>query len=394
MVGDNIEGALKQTPAELSKFEEAELEELEEAERLETAAQEVPRPSRAVASAQSPKVEAPEEMEELELLEEVPEAPIGEEEPILVETSREKESAPVARRKESAPVARREEVARLVSSGVIKSWTIAEIAKIVEQSRSAIVMENGVYRVKEELYASDQREKARSTVAAREEKLREIAEKVVRHGEQEEKAADEAAAEYAGAEELALSGIGDLIRDEGGIDLLKVVSEGGESEVEEVLTQERESANPIRWKKNGADYDEFLSSYPRSFTHTTQMKSLVEVSRRVSAVSAGLLLKSAKGYAPDLSIGVSEKSLKTLTIANVDPLYSILLAHRKAVAVNRNPAEIAVLKEKLDADDLRYMKRILLLPASFRGQDAYLLLAFAIETEISIEGMITALAVQ
>ena len=52
------------------------------------------------------------------------------------------------------------------------------------------------------------------------------------------------------------------------------------------------------------------------------------------------------------------------------------------------------LKGKIVADDLRYMKRVLLLPSIFRGQDAYLLLSFAGETDITISAMLSRLGVQ
>jgi hypothetical protein len=153
-------------------------------------------------------------------------------------------------------------------------------------------------------------------------------------------------------------------------------------------------ASPIRLKRNGLDYDEFLSSYPRSFTHTTQMKTLVELSRRVSAVSAGLFLKKIQAYAPDLAVGMSEKTLLRLSFSATEPVYKALLSARKAFAVNKNSADVGFLMGKIDPEDLRYMKRILLLPASFRGQEAYLLLSFAGETEIMIGQMLEKLVVR
>ena len=92
------------------------------------------------------------------------------------------------------------------------------------------------------------------------------------------------------------------------MDLSKVISAEREGITEESLSLEKEKSNPLLLKSNGIDYDAFLSSYPRSFSHTAQMKSLIEVSRRVSAVAAALFIRSVTGYAPDLTIGVGEKS--------------------------------------------------------------------------------------
>ena len=134
--------------------------------------------------------------------------------------------------------------------------------------------------------------------------------------------------------------------------------------------------------------------YPRSFTHSTQMKTLVELSRRVSAVSAGLFIKKVQVYAPDMTVGLSEKTVRTLSFSAGEPVYKSLLAPRKAFAVNKSSADVAFLMGKIDPEDLRYMKRVLFLPANFRGQEAYVLLSFAGETEIEISQILVKLVVR
>jgi hypothetical protein len=157
---------------------------------------------------------------------------------------------------------------------------------------------------------------------------------------------------------------------------------------------EREKANPIHLKRNGLDYDEFLSSYPRSFTHTIQMKSLVEVSRRVEAVSACVFLKKVQGYSVDLTVGLGEKTLPILGFATGTAFHAEVLNQRKVVTVDKVPSEIRFLKSRFDQDDLRYMKRLLFIPAMFRGQEAYLFLSFSGETDINLETILSKLLVQ
>ena len=135
----------------------------------------------------------------------------------------------------------------------------------------------------------------------------------------------------------------------------------------------------------------FLPSYPRAVTHTQQMKSLVEISRRVAAVSAGLLGKGSGGFTLDLSVGLSEKSRQRLRLDAVDPLCRLIFADRKTVAMNRNPAELGLWRNLIDVEDMKYMKRILLFPALFRSQEAYLLLAFAADQDIALNGIVSKL---
>jgi len=277
----------------------------------------------------------------------------------------------------------------LLTSGAIKTWTVEELQRLLEEGKSAIVMEDGLFRIKEEVYTAG----SKTSENRDEEKLRQIVEEVVKH-EMEGELHDVRAADVKSAGGAGLSGIGDLISAEDSLDLSGDVLRDKEAAAEQAQPVQQDSAAPIRLKRNGLDYDEFLSSYPRSFTNTTQMKTLVELSRRVSAVSAGIFIRKIQTYELDLTVGLSERTVRTLTFSSGEPVYKSLLAARKAFAVNKNSADAPFLMGKIDPEDLKYMKRVLLFPANFRGQEAYLLLSFAGETEIAIGPMLAKLVVR
>jgi hypothetical protein len=150
----------------------------------------------------------------------------------------------------------------------------------------------------------------------------------------------------------------------------------------------------VRLTAQGIDYDDFLSIYPHSGSQTQQMRSLVEISRRVSAVSAGLLSKSPQAYGLELTVGLSESSRLKLRLPVDDPFVSRFLTARKTVAVEKNPSEIEMWRTLIDQEDLRYIKRILLIPAKFRSQEAYLFLAFASDQEIALKDVFSKLKVR
>ena len=279
------------------------------------------------------------------------------------------------------------ELESLIAAGTVKSFTIEELQKMIEDGKSAIVMENGVFRIKEDVYSSTDRPREIHADPA----LRELAQEVVHYGEAAAVTPEPTAG---GAEEQSLGGIGDLMKDEDAMDLSKVIAADKGPVPEAALTIDKEKTNPIHLKRNGIDYDEFLANYPRSFTHTVQMKSLVEVSRRVSAVSGGVLLKKVEGYASDLSVGMSEKTVQTFKFDVSDALYSLLFLPRKAIVFQKNPSDVQTLRSRFDQDDLRYMKRVLFIPAIFRGQEAYLFLSFSGETEIAIDSILSKLIVE
>jgi hypothetical protein len=91
---------------------------------------------------------------------------------------------------------------------------------------------------------------------------------------------------------------------------------------------------------------------------------------------------------------LSEKSVLACTFGPRDPLSSTFLLARKAVAIDKNPSEIRFLAIRFDQEDIRYMKRILFVPAVFRNMDAYLMLSFSGETDISIESILSKLIVR
>ncbi|HEY9595558.1 MAG TPA: hypothetical protein VHE79_13855, partial [Spirochaetia bacterium] len=282
-----------------------------------------------------------------------------------------------------------DEVAALIAGGSIRTWTIADLQRMAEEARSSIVMEDGVFRIKEEVYNGSDRVRGPESAP-----LRTLAREVVDH-ETEATETEKEEIPAGGAEDAAVAGgIGDLIRDEESIDISKDIVVEKSSAAPESFPIDREKTNPLPLKRNGVDYDQFLSAYPRSFAHTTQMKSLVEVSRRVSAVSAGVFLRKVDGFTLDLTVGMGEKTVETLRFALTEPVSQTLLVPRMAFAIAKNPAEIAFLRLRFDEEDLRYIKRLLFLPATFRGQEAYLFLSFSGETDIVIETLVAKLLIE
>ena len=278
---------------------------------------------------------------------------------------------------------RQSELSRLIASGAIKSWTIEEMQRLVEEGRSAIVMEDGVFRIKEEVYgagghggqhASSEHESARSGG------LRDIAQEVVSHASQSQDSSG------------TFSGIGDLFDDAEVFEAPPEASSNSRSSHEETNAGEKERARSVKFA-NGIDYDDFLSFYPRSVVHTQQMRSLVEVSRRVSAVSACLLAGGPDGYSLELAVGLNEKSRQKLHLEAGDPLNELFLKERKAVAIEKNPSDLETWRAFIDQEDLRYMKRVLLVPAVFHSHEAYLLLAFASDREIVLKDIFSELLV-
>ena len=191
------------------------------------------------------------EPEELEGLEEEP-AAIRE----LLESKQELEI-------EEVPGGGLTELADLIGQGLIRTYTLSEVEALVAEARTSVVMENGVYRIKEEL-------RAEAAAAGRELRgskgLKALAEEAL------------AAGTEAPAEEE--SGISELLGGDLGVDLAAEL-QGARYKGREVRLPDRKKVKKIRFYGDGLDYDQFLSQFADGASDTGILKSLVEISRKI-----------------------------------------------------------------------------------------------------------------
>ena len=117
----------------------------------------------------------------------------------------------------------------LLASGAITSWTVEELQKLLEEGKSAIVMEDGLYRIKDEVYTAGSKPRE----GRDEEKLRQIVEEVVKH-EMEGELNDVRTGDVEPAAEARMGSIGDLISAEDTFDLSDAILTDQEASTEQV----------------------------------------------------------------------------------------------------------------------------------------------------------------
>jgi len=110
-------------------------------------------------------------------------------------------------------------------------------------------------------------------------------------------------------------------------------------------------------------------------------------------VSAGILLRKSEGYVPDLAIGSNEKTLQSFRFPARDPFFERLNS-RSSFIINRAISELKFLRGKIDEEDLRYMKRLIFIPAIYRSQDAYVYFLFSVDVDLGIESLFSSLRIQ
>jgi hypothetical protein len=91
---------------------------------------------------------------------------------------------------------------------------------------------------------------------------------------------------------------------------------------------------------------------------------------------------------------MGERTIQGLKLSLNEPFCQAFLLPRKAVVLDRNPAELPFLKDRFDPEDLRYIKRLMFIPATFRGQEASLFLSFSGETDLAMDVMMSKLIIK
>ena len=89
---------------------------------------------------------------------------------------------------------------------------------------------------------------------------------------------------------------------------------------------------------NGLDYDQYLQQFRVGASETGSLKSLVEISRKIKAVNAALLIKTGDAFVSRLRIGLLEKPTRILFAAG-EPFYDRFLSQRQAVLLDESAAD-------------------------------------------------------
>jgi hypothetical protein len=252
---------------------------------------------------------------------------------------------------------------RLVEQGIVRAYSLTEFEARIRELRTSVVMENGVYKVKEEVW------RAGAVAAPKGRGLMALAEAALSTGETE-------------------SGIGVLLGSGPGVDLTEEL--GAPAARGGFLT----FADLMRAKRihffNGLDYDQYLLQYRVGVSETGGLRSLVEISRKLKAVNAALLIKTGEAYVSRLRIGLLEKPARILFSAG-EPFYDRFLCLRQAVLLNDRPKAIPSLAARFNPEDLKYMQMAIFLPAIYQKTEAVLFFGLPAKRPLELGDIIQAL---
>ena len=256
----------------------------------------------------------------------------------------------------------------LLAANIIRTYSLEAIEAIIMEQRSSVVMEDGVYRIKDEIVSGAEGKPRRRGLMA---------------------LAEASRAEPAKAAGSLESGIGALLGDESILDLETEIGQIRERSTEIDYAALRKTKS-IHFFEDGLDYDEYLNGFRAGKTETDRLRSLVELSGKLKAVNAAIFSKDNGKYALVLKIGLNDPGFEVFFTPG-EPFIEMFVKPRHTVYIGDNIEKIKALAKKLHPEDLKYMQAAFIFPAVFHGHESFLLLGLPVLWDLDIEDIITRL---
>ena len=258
----------------------------------------------------------------------------------------------------------------LLDSGVIRAYTLNDIEALIMEQRTSVVMENGVYRIKDEIITGAAAGKSR-----RRRGLKALAEASL----------SKPLVETGGFE----SGIGALLGEDSILDLENEIGQIRERSVKIDYTSPGK-VKKIQFFEDGLDYDGYLKGFRRGKTETDKLRSLVELSGKLKAVSAAIFSKENGKYCLKLKVGLHDPGFEIVFTPD-EPFVKMFVEPRQTVIISEKMEKVKALAKKLHPEDLKYIQGAIVLPAVFGNQESFLLLGLPVLQQLDIKDIITRL---
>ena len=262
----------------------------------------------------------------------------------------------------------KKQLEELLASKTIRTYSLQVIEAIIMEQRSSVVMEDGVYRIKEEIVAeAEGKPHARGLLALAEASL---TEPVKTTGSLE-------------------SGIGALLGDESILDLETEIGQIRDRSTELDYVSLRKTKN-VHFFDDGLDYDEYLKGFRGGKTETDRLRSLVELSGKLKAVNAAIFSKDNGKYSLVLKVGLNDPGFEVYFTPE-EPFVEMFVKPRHTAYIGETVEKIKALSKKMHPEDLKYMQAALVFPVVLHARESFLILGLPVRWDLDIEDVITRL---
>ncbi len=263
-----------------------------------------------------------------------------------------------------------EQLQELLDSGLIRAYALNDIEALIMEQRTSVVMENGVYRIKDEIIMGAARGKDKKRRG-----LKDLAEASL----------SEPSMETVGFE----SGIGALLGEDSILDLENEIGQIRARSVKIDYTSPGK-VKKIQFFEDGLDYDGYLKEFRRGKTETDRLRSLVELSGKLKAVNAAIFSKENGKYFLKLKVGLSDPGFEIVFTMD-EPFVKMFVEPRQTVVISEKIEKVKALAKKLHPEDLKYIQGAIVLPLVFGNQASFLFLGLPLLQQLDIKDIISRL---
>ena len=113
--------------------------------------------------------------------------------------------------------------------------------------------------------------------------------------------------------------------------------------------------------------------------------ALVDISKRIGAVSVALLVREKDAFTSELSLGLGDASVENLRFDLNDPLTRNYFIQKKTLLINDELGRVTQLKTRFTQEDLKYLKKGVFFPSHYKNRDAVLFFGFGRNEDLNID---------
>jgi hypothetical protein len=226
------------------------------------------------------------------------------------------------------------ELKMLLDSKKMLVYSLSDVFSMYTSMKKAIVIEDGVYRIKKDLYIE--------SGEGSNEELMDLVRAVNKENERENEPQD-----YKNEERILV-----------GHRIFENIS------------------HKIVVTPKGIDYDRYLKQLSVKADDIAVIKSLITISKRLDSTCAGILIFDGNNYKLEYSVGLQDKTKDMLKFSENNPYSSIFFNNRVAFILNIPTDQVQSLRGLFFDYDRRFLQGLVFLPVFFKQKECFIFLGF------------------
>ncbi len=234
-----------------------------------------------------------------------------------------------------------------IDRGEVEIKSVLQTAECIADEEGNIVLRDGVYRIKDDLYKKGRAHKPHRG-------LRELAQSLL---------------------ETRPDGISSIDELYPGGDLLEEPEQRRIQERQSLARKSTGASKNLQLTPAGLDLDAYLEGFSFQITDKVLIYAIGELMKKAKAVSA-VLFGSHDGFHVNLAIGLTNRSANQFNFPQKGFLFRTYLQEKAVIFCQNCCQHLQLFTRHLSSDDLKFIRSALFIPAVLEKKNAYVFLGF------------------